>query len=151
MKIAMYVPSWPPGSTANGIVTYAAQIVPALRSLDHEVYVLTHDLRPDELDEYTIDLSRFQPPDNFRNRIRRKLSRPTAYSIAAPALVRAVQDLVRTKRIDVFEIEESFGWSFAISKLRLLPVIVRLHGPWFLNGKFDRQKRNMRSDRERET
>ncbi len=57
----------------------------------------------------------------------------------------------RTNRIDVFEIEESFGWSYAISRLKLLPVIVRLHGPWFLNGKFDRQKRSTRADRKRET
>jgi glycosyltransferase involved in cell wall biosynthesis len=150
MKIAMYVPSWPAGSTANGIVTYAAQIIPALRNLGHEVYVLTSDVGADELDAYTIDLSRFQPPDNLRTRITRKLSRQTAYSLAAPAIVRAVQELIRTKRIDVFEIEESFGWSYAISRLKLLPVVVRVHGPWFLNGKFDRQKRNMRSDRERE-
>jgi len=33
--------------------------------------------------------------------------------------------------------EETFGLSFAISRLKLLPVVVRLHGPWFLNGRFN--------------
>jgi len=41
-----------------------------------------------------------------------------------------------------FEIEESFGWSRAISDLKILPVVVRLHGPWFLNGAFDENRRN---------
>jgi glycosyltransferase involved in cell wall biosynthesis len=34
------------------------------------------------------------------------------------------------------EIEESFGLSFAVSNLKLIPVVVRLHGPWFVNGKY---------------
>ena len=33
MKIALFVPNWPPGLTPNGIVTYASQLVPALRRL----------------------------------------------------------------------------------------------------------------------
>jgi glycosyltransferase involved in cell wall biosynthesis len=150
MKIALYVPSWPPGSTANGIITYAAQTVPALRKLGHEVYVLTSDDRSQNSDEHTIDLARFQSSDSFRSRIERKLFRQTPYDLVAPAIVRAVTELVKTRGIDVFEIEESFGWSYAISRLKLVPVVVRLHGPWFLNGQFDRQNNNMRADRERE-
>jgi glycosyltransferase involved in cell wall biosynthesis len=33
--------------------------------------------------------------------------------------------------------EESYGSSFAIARLNLLPVVVRLHGPWFLNGNYN--------------
>jgi glycosyltransferase involved in cell wall biosynthesis len=150
MKIALYVPSWPPGSTANGIVTYAAQIVPALRRLGHVVYVLTSDIRSEKPDEYTIDLARFQTPESLKSRIKRKLFPQTPYSFAAPAIVRAVRELVRNKGIEVFEIEESFGWSYAVSRLKLVPVVVRLHGPWFLNGKFDRRKFDADADRNRE-
>ena len=150
MKIALYVPSWPPGSTANGIVTYAAQIVPALRRLGHVVYVLTSDIRCKTPDEYTIDLARFQRRENFTSRIKRKLFRQNPYGFAAPAIVRAVRELVRDKGIEILEIEESFGWSYAVSHLRLIPVVVRLHGPWFLNGSFDRHKIDKRADHSRE-
>ncbi len=39
------------------------------------------------------------------------------------------------------EIEKSFGLSYAISCLDLIPVVVRLHGPWFLNKRFEDKKR----------
>ena len=45
--------------------------------------------------------------------------------------------LSQRHNIDVMEIEESFGWSYAIAQANITPTIVRLHGPWFLNGKFD--------------
>ena len=48
---------WPPGASANGIVTYAAQIIPALRQLGHEVFVLTPNCTAKADDPYTIDLN----------------------------------------------------------------------------------------------
>ena len=60
MKKFTHVPTWPPGSSANGIVTYAAQLVPALRQLGHEVYVLTSNHIADVADAYTIDLKKVQ-------------------------------------------------------------------------------------------
>ena len=59
MKIALYVPSWPPGETASGIVTYASHLVPALLTLGHEVFKLTFHKDRDDLDPHTIDLYRF--------------------------------------------------------------------------------------------
>jgi glycosyltransferase involved in cell wall biosynthesis len=41
---------------------------------------------------------------------------------------------VHTRGIEIFEIEETFGVSLPLSRLQLLPVAVRLHGPWFLTG-----------------
>ena len=59
MKIAIFVPAWPPGFTANGIVTYASHLVPALRSLGHEVFVITPHRTLKEEDPYTIELGNF--------------------------------------------------------------------------------------------
>ena len=36
------MPEWPPSGMPNGIVSYASRLVPALRDLGHEVFVLTH-------------------------------------------------------------------------------------------------------------
>jgi glycosyltransferase involved in cell wall biosynthesis len=48
-----------------------------------------------------------------------------------------VQQLVDEKGIEVFEIEESFGTSLQVSRLKIVPVLVRLHGPFLLTGIFD--------------
>ena len=138
MKIALFVSSWPPGSQANGIVTYAAQIVPALRRLGHEVFVVT----PGKLDDdpQTIDLREFQAKPTVVARAYARLNPDAAvWRLTASALSGAIRYAVAKHDLEVFEIEESFGWSLAVSHRQLLPVVVRLHGPWFLNGMFDEQ------------
>ena len=140
MKIALFVPSWPPGSVANGIITYAAYIVPALQRLGHKVYLLTFLVSPhnatDDKDPWTIDLRRYSPKETAWDRVKFRLSPSTvAFNRKSAAIEAAIRELVAKEKLDVFEIEESFGWSFAISRLNLLPVVVRLHGPWFLNGR----------------
>ncbi len=150
MKIALFVPSWPPGLVANGIVTYASYLVPALRQLGHEVFVLTRALG--EADPYAIDLNKFAPTPRLFDRAMFRLAPATAlFNRASSALTSAILDLVEKHQIDVFEIEESFGWSFAVSRLNIIPVVVRLHGPCFLTGKFHGQngRINVNSRRER--
>ena len=78
MKIAIYAPSWPPGSTPNGIVTYASHLVPALRRLGHEVYVLTGDVVGDR-DPYTVDLRDFSSEPSLWDRAMFKLAPETAH------------------------------------------------------------------------
>jgi glycosyltransferase involved in cell wall biosynthesis len=137
MKIALLVPSWPPGGTANGIVTYASHLVPALRRLGHEVFVLTPHRSADAKDPYTIDLGSFAPVPNVFDRVMFKLIPENAiFNAMISAIGAAISDLVERYQIDVLEMEESFGWSYAISRLKLLPLVVRLHGPWVLNGRF---------------
>jgi len=139
MKIALYVPFWPPGTSPNGIVTYASHIVPALRHRGHEVFVLTPQCKSTADDRYAIDLRNFLTARTLLDRVLTKLMPDsTAYRSMSTAIASAVRDLHARHRIEIFEIEESFGWSLAVSRLNLLPVVVRLHGPWFLNGQFDR-------------
>jgi hypothetical protein len=138
MNIAIYVPSWPPGFAPNGIVTYASYLVPALRQLGHQVFVLTHRKTVEDSDPYTIDLQRFAPSATLWQRAASWLApESTQFQLVTSNIIRALRDLLTKYNIDVLEMEESFGWSFAISRLNMLPVLVRLHGPWFLNGRFD--------------
>jgi glycosyltransferase involved in cell wall biosynthesis len=149
MKIALFAPSWPPGDVANGIVTYAAQMVPALRELGHEVFVVTPNKTDN--DSHTVDLQSFSRSMSIRDRITSRID-PDAqiWRGTTAAIESAIIHLIRAHNLEVFETEESFGWSLAISRLRLLPVVVRLHGPWFLNGKFDSQQPANLSSRRRE-
>jgi glycosyltransferase involved in cell wall biosynthesis len=148
MKIALCVPSsWPTGNAANGIVTYASQLVPALRQLGHEVFVLTPHKEDD--DSYTIDLREFSSARNLWDRAMFRLAPERArFNAVSSSIASAVRELVDKRALDVFEMEESFGFSFAISRLKLIPVVVRLHGPWFLNGQFDDQCGDVKSNRQ---
>lgn len=141
MKIALAVPSWPPGAATNGIVSYAAYLVPALRKLGHDVYIFTGDSTCDNSERKTdrriVDITRHASNNTPWNRLLYKFSPATGvFNRASSTLAAAVRALVSAEHIDVFEIEESFGLSFAVSRLNLLPVVVRLHGPWFVNGRF---------------
>lgn len=138
MKIAVYVSSWPAGREASGIVTYTAQLVSSLREAGHEVYVLTPG--PTETDAYTIDLNGFRDRGLSRlwRRVRTKLSSLPAASVEhATKISLAVRMLAEEKGVEVFEMEEAFGWSHRISQRNIVPVVVRLHGPFFLTGRFN--------------
>ncbi len=137
MKIAIYVSSWPLGSEASGVVTYAHEIVSSLREIGHEVYILTPNAT--EKHSHTIDLndvrsSRF---GRLRNLFLAKFtSVPLASLEHASRIALAVRQLVRTKGVEVFEIEESFGWAYQLCRMGIVPTIIRLHGPYFLTGQF---------------
>jgi len=148
MKIALLVPSWPPGDIPNGIVTYASQLVPALRRIGHEVFILTGRKTNDD-DRYTVDIRDFASPRTFFDRVRSRLMPDTAgFNKGASAIASAINKLVEKHKLDVVEMEETWGLSYAISRLKLLPVVVRLHGPWFLTGRFDDpDDKNVLSDR----
>jgi L-malate glycosyltransferase len=156
MKIALFVPSWPPGAAANGIVTYASNLVPALRQLGHEVFILSPNLPKGFNDPYAVDLTRFTYEPSLWDRALRKWDFGRAhFNALSYTISSAVRYLVNTYQIDVFEMEESFGWSASVSRLKLLPVVVRLHGPWLLTGRFnvpsERNAINLgRKERERE-
>ena len=72
MKIAMYVPAWPPGNSANGIVAYASYMIPALRNLGHDVFILTWDANDTGEPRLSL-LKTFQKPLPFWNRALFKL------------------------------------------------------------------------------
>jgi glycosyltransferase involved in cell wall biosynthesis len=52
----------------------------------------------------------------------------------AASLTREVRRLHETQGIELLEIEESYGWARFLAGKVPVPIVVRLHGPWFLNG-----------------
>src|SRR6476661_2394187 len=116
MKIGFYVPSWPPGSKRSGIVTYASQLTPALRRLGHEIFVVTNSESDHNTDPHTIDLRNFDSPPSLLTRAMFKFAYPTTgFKIVAAPIVAAIKNLVEEHSLDVFEMEESGGWSYAVS------------------------------------
>jgi glycosyltransferase involved in cell wall biosynthesis len=147
MKIAINVPYWPPGSVSNGIVTYTSSLIPELRQLGHEVFVLVGSKASSDDDPYTIELQQFARPPSFTDRVMRRLAPDTVnFNLASFRLAGAIRHLVARHQIDVYEKDETFGVSLGLSDLNLLPVIVRLHGPWFLTGRPDSTGGNFSAD-----
>jgi glycosyltransferase involved in cell wall biosynthesis len=138
MRIAIYVGAWPPGTAPTGIVTYAAQLVPALRRLGHEVFVLTLNAEAGSDDPHTVDLRRFMPAPTLWSRALSRISvASSAFRTMSRAIASAIDHLVEKHGVQVFEMEDSFGWTLETSRRRAVPVVVRLHGPWFMTGKFN--------------
>ena len=53
----------------------------------------------------------------------------------------AIKDFIDKHGVELLEIEESFGFGYAVSRLNLIPVCVRLHGPWFLTKRYEDGRR----------
>ena len=137
LRVAILTPAWPVGQIPNGIVTYTAHIVPALRAQGVEMFVVT------SIDGSGCADPHVSIPRAWRGSLpARALARlHHALSPGAPSelrdarsIVREIQRLEREHGIDLVEMEESFGWCGAVAASCSTPVVARLHGPWFLNG-----------------
>jgi glycosyltransferase involved in cell wall biosynthesis len=138
LSIGLGTPSWPLGGTPNGVLTYVATVAPALAMRGHNVSLFTSELSG--------------PPGEFRvYNSRRVGERPVSkrlldallYRLAPRAtwraatrrdLIATVSRLVSEQHPDVLEMEESHGTASWVRRACSVPLHVRLHGPWFLNG-----------------
>jgi len=148
MHVAFYSPSWPPRGSANGIVTYVAQIRDYLLSCGHEVTVFTGDaahLSDGSTRPYPGDLPLSA---KLRGKIRERLWPGTA-SYAGAALSCHLARAVHEIGVEIFEIEESFGWAHHLDKALSLPVVMRLHGPHYLGKSEPIDRTAARHDRNR--
>ncbi len=137
MKIALYVNAWSPDKNTSGIQTYASNLVPALRKLGHEVFVLTFHKDGEDTDPYTIDLRRFSLSRTLWHRAMYRFAPArTLFNDITTSIASALSELIDERGLDVFEIENSLGWSYAIGQKALLPIVVRIHGLWHLMGRF---------------
>jgi glycosyltransferase involved in cell wall biosynthesis len=59
-----------------------------------------------------------------------------------PGLESALSYFQTQERVDLIEVEESFGLPDCVVRHASVPVVARLHGPWFLNGAANGYKPN---------
>jgi glycosyltransferase involved in cell wall biosynthesis len=97
---------------------------------------LTSNLLVQTDDPYAIDLNRYSRRGLLDRALAKLNPEKAVFRQVSMNISSAIIELVRKHKLDIFETEESFGWSLATSKLKLLPVVVRLHGPWALYGRF---------------
>jgi glycosyltransferase involved in cell wall biosynthesis len=137
LKVVILTPAWPGGQIPNGIVTYAAHVVPALRRQGAEVFVVAGVDGSSFADPRVSVPKPIQvPPLTLAlGRVQELFSRgASADHLNEMAIAGEVNRLLRNHAIDIVEMEESFGWCGWVADRCKVPVIARLHGPWFLNG-----------------
>ena len=138
-RVVFYTPGWPPGNPPNGIVTYVDNLRRGLRTQGVESHVIPYEVAPGplgaDITPLPSDRSAFLGRRIFESALRR-LAGPRPISVQLGRRVgRVLGSLHRRWPFDLFEVEESFGFSAVASRFIPAPTLVRLHGPWFLNGK----------------
>jgi len=135
--LALVTSAWPLGALPNGIVSYTARLVAALRELDVRPVVLAWKVAEGHAAPDVIDIRERESSRGLLARAAGGLrglapARPGANK--AQLLKRAFLRAVKNHPLELLQMEEAFGLPSELIRQRRLPVIVRLHGPWFLNG-----------------
>jgi glycosyltransferase involved in cell wall biosynthesis len=129
-------------------VTYTAELESALRQIDVRPVILTWRLAPSLKDragsqqpvfDDVVDVAAFEPPQTLATRAiakaRRSLGSDPLLATRLRMIEQAVESALERFPIEVLEIEEAYGIATPIIRAGLVPVVLRLHGPWFLNGR----------------
>ena len=152
--VAIVTPAWPPGLAPNGIVTYTSHLVSAFETKGVRSVLLSwHVPGVAESDPAigrqtdVIDIGRFGQRAGILGKVaakaRRLLKGPVAGDARLRMIARAVESALARFPIEVVEMEEAFGLAAAVVELKRVPVVIRLHGPWFINGEVLGEKKDV--------
>ncbi len=141
LSIAYYCPRWPLGAFPNGIVTYVSILTNQLRLQGHQATILADAVAEGYRDPGVYDLHEARTSISQRpvNRVmyglwRKVSAHPANSHLYRRAMVTTLSRAITERRIEIVEMEESFGWARWLREASLVPVCVRLHGPWFQVG-----------------
>jgi glycosyltransferase involved in cell wall biosynthesis len=134
MKVTFFSPCWPPERCANGIVPYVSRVRDGLRGLGVESRVLASSVVGDAHDPEIVDLDRYGSGALVDRLYHRLHPRDFNTHWVAREILRGLKRLRRNFKPDLLEMEESFGACQKVAKRAGIPIVTRLHGPWYLNG-----------------
>ena len=117
--IGFLSPGWPRGFRANGIETYVANAYDALRSLGVPVYILSENTK-----------FGFWPQHI-------KTLKHENYTKIVEVITAQVKKLKKEGRIEIFEMEETYGWAHGVAQDIPVPLVVKVHGPGFIIDKVE--------------
>lgn len=138
-RIALVSPGWPPGHPPNGIVSYTARLRTGLEALGVTTEVVANRVAPGGEAPYVTSMG-FETFE--RGLVDRAIDRVIGIGKPLDAVIqryrvrnlrRAIAELRSRGPLDLIQIPDSFGLSLALKGLGI-PIVNRLHGPWFLNG-----------------
>lgn len=134
--VALATPGWP--TLSNGIATYALAIRDALAALDVRALLLARSVqgdRPEDVVSVAWDARTRSLAERVADRVLARLGadRALGYEFVRSHLL-ALRRLRAARGVQLFEMEEGAGLAGRIARRSPVPVVARLHGPWFLNG-----------------
>lgn len=143
LTVGFTSPGWPLCNFPNGIVAYIQNLLYGLDDQTRPI-ILAQTLINSELRSDLIDLSKLAVTrgileniiDKILYNIKLSCLRSVKYRrnimLNAQQLSIAMQQL--SVPLDILEMEESFGAAHYLVKMTNVPIVTRLHGPWFLIG-----------------
>lgn len=140
MRIGYFTPTWPLGSGANGISTTLGHLTRQLRQEGHSTHFICPQRSPlsrgpigDEGGALSVRFLEDGRKTTLMTKLRYRLNpQQTFIYEMGQRIAEAADAMVRQHDIEIFEMEESMGWAKAVVERLSIPVVVRLHGPWFL-------------------
>jgi glycosyltransferase involved in cell wall biosynthesis len=140
-RVALVSPGWPPGTLANGILTYVANLRAGLQAEGVGSCVIANGVSPgaeaDLARGDAIDAAAIMPPWSARLawKVRQNaLGTDTLAERIADRITQAVSRAHARRPIDLVEMEETFGAARFVQGTLPAPLVVRLHGPWCVVG-----------------
>jgi glycosyltransferase involved in cell wall biosynthesis len=139
-SIGYFSPGWPLDAFSNGVVSYVADMADQLKRMGHQITIVAGDVVGEIRDAAVYDV---QIALRGRRVLRRVLD-GIAYRIASRwavdriyrrLFVTVIRRAIAERGIQIFEMEDSFGRALSVRRAISIPLCVRLHGPWFLNGR----------------
>ena len=143
ISVAYISPGWPASDFPNGIVTYVQNIISGIGNALN-TNILAHSVSRQEQSNDVVNLSEHVPAKNIWNKIvdkvlyrlkfrlvYRKLNQRKWNNISE-SISNGLNSLQTMP--DLLEVEESFGLANWLVQNTDIPVVTRLHGPWFING-----------------
>jgi glycosyltransferase involved in cell wall biosynthesis len=139
LSMAFVSPGWPPNAFANGIVPYVANITDEMRIAGHRVTIVAQKIMGEESSDKvrnveTTRIARSMAVRAVDSLVYRVSNDMGIRHQVTRALVTVCRGLIEDEGLQIVEMEESFGVVRRLQRGLPIPVVVRLHGPWFLNG-----------------
>ena len=119
---------------------YSANLIEGMKELGVRPFVVAGEIIGPENGVPVIPLpdwwQEHRPVARLVARLGRRLAPETVKNrIWSDAIALAVRRLRDQVGIQIFEMEESFGLAARVTRSTNVPVVIRLHGPWFLVGR----------------
>lgn len=159
LHVAYFCDAWPATVYPSGIHTYVANLRSGLSQLPVESRVLAGTIAPAYAEEGAFDINEATGGDALLPRLFEGIyARFSPFGAGlrtrARCILETLQKMEREWPVDLLEIEETFGLAHRLVGGLRPPTIVRLHGPWFVNGPAlgvtQDRRFHRRNDRERE-
>lgn len=142
LAVAYVSPGWAAEDYPNGVIPYVVDMAHALRRAGQKSFVFPWICGPDAPD-WVYDLVPRSAPRGLADRVVDNVLYRLGNSTLlhrrryCRAIAGATLSAVAEHGANLLEVEEAFGWSHLLRGRIGIPVVVRLHGPWFLNAPAD--------------